>query len=416
MIMHGTLNRLGSWGRLMGILNSRFSILNSLLVPGLLLAECARERRLPLINTPLQRGGVRVAQLFNRFNGFHYVGRSVWKVLGLALLLLAAVLPGRGAEGPYHFLKEIQVGGEGGWDYLSVDEIGRRLYVTHNTKVLVIGLDKQELAGEIADTPGVHGFALAPALGRGFSSNGREAKASIVDLKTLKTLAEVETGENPDAILYEAGQQEVYTFNGRGHSATVFKATSGKVVANIPLSGKPEFAVAEPKAGRVYCNIEDKNEIAAIDTRTHQVVNTWPIAPGEEASGMAIDLEHHRLFIGCNNKLMEMIDSNNGKVIASVPIGEGVDANAFDPGTRFAFSSTGEGTVTVAREDTPEKLTVIQTLKTERGARTMALDPRTHNIYLAAAKYEASQEQPSGGGQQRPRMVPGSFKILVYGM
>jgi DNA-binding beta-propeller fold protein YncE len=311
----------------------------------------------------------------------------------------------------YHFLKEIPVGGEGFWDYLSVDAVARRLYVTHGTKVVVIDIDKDEVGGEVADTPGVHGFALAPELGRGFASNGQEAKASIVDLKTLKTLSKVGTGQNPDAILYEPGQKEVYAFNGRSKSATVFDANTGKMAATVELSGKPEFAAADPQAGRVYCNIEDKNEVAVIDTKNHQVASTWPIAPGEEASGMAFDAAHHRLFLGCGNKLMVMMDSGTGKVVATVPIGEGVDANAFDPGTQLAFASCGEGTVTVAHEDTPDTLTVVQTLKTERGARTMALDPKTHRIYLASAKFEPL---PEGAPRQRPKMIAGSFKILVY--
>src|SRR5882762_2724990 len=176
-----------------------------------------------------------------------------------------------GAYGPYHFLKEIPVGGEGGWDYSSVDEAGRRLYMSHGTKVVVIDLDKEAVAGEIADTPGVHGLAPAPGLGRGVTSNGRENKASIVDLKTLQTLSKVDTGENPDGMLFESGQQEAYIFNGRGQSSTVINMKSGKVVATIPLPGKPEFAAADSKAGRVYNNIEDKNELVAIDTRTHQV-------------------------------------------------------------------------------------------------------------------------------------------------
>ena len=336
-------------------------------------------------------------------------------VLGLSCFNLASV-PARGEDRPYHFLKEIPVGGEGGWDYLSVDEVGRRLYVSHDDKVVVFDLDKESVVGEIADTPGVHGLAPAPELGRGVTSNGRENKASIVDLKTMQTLSKVDTGENPDGMLFEPGQAEGYLFNGRGRSATVIDMKSGKPVATIPLPGKPEFAAADPKARRVYNNIEDKNELVAIDTGTHQVVNTWPIAPGEEASGMAIDLAHHRLFIGCHNKLMEMIDSTNGKVVATVPIGEGVDANAFDPGTQYAFSSCGDGTVTIAHEDGPEQLTVVQTLKTERGARTMTLDPRTHKIYLASARFEPSPEPAPGGHRQRPKMAPGSFKILVYGM
>lgn len=193
------------------------------------------------------------------------------------------------AAGAYKFLKEIPIEGEARWDYLSVDEVGRRLYISHGTEVVVINMDKEEVAGKIADTPGVHGIAIAPKLGRAFVSNGKENKASIVDIKTLKTLFKVDTGNNPDAILFEPGQEKVYVFNGRGESATVFEAQSGKVVATIPLGGKPEFAVAEPKTERVFVNIEDKSQVVVIDARTCKVVNRWPIAQGEEPSGLALD-------------------------------------------------------------------------------------------------------------------------------
>jgi len=317
------------------------------------------------------------------------------------------------ADGPYHYLKTIQIGGKGGWDYLSVDDAARRLYVSHATRIVIIDLDQDALAGEIGDTMGVHGFAIAPDLRRGFSSNGKEDTASVVDLNKLITLSKVNTGPNPDAIVYEPGRQEVYTFNGRGQSATVFDAKSGGIVTNVPLPGKPEFAVADPAAGRIFDNIEDKSVLVSIDTSTHQVANTWPIAPGEEASGLAIDPAHHRLFAGCHNKLMVMMDSATGKVITSVPIGAGVDACAFDPATGFAFSSCGDGTVTVAHEDSPDKLTVVQTLATEKGARTMALDPKTHRLYLATAKFEPPDPNHP---DKRPRIIPDTFKILVYGM
>jgi DNA-binding beta-propeller fold protein YncE len=343
------------------------------------------------------------------------MNRWFFGTLALALSVFGLLATVR-ADGTYHLLREIPVGGDGGWDYLSVDAAGRRLYVSHGTKVVVVDIDKDAVVGEIADTPGVHGLAVASELKRGFTSNGRENKSSIVDLETLKTLSKVDTGQNPDGMLFEPGHQEVYMFNGRGQSATVFEAGSGKVVATIPLSGKPEFGVADPQAGRVYNNIEDKSEVAVIDTKTHQVVETWQITPGEEASGMAIDAEHHRLFLGCDNKLMVMMDSTNGKVVTSVPIDQGVDATAFDPGTQLAFASCGAGTVTIAKEETPEKLTVVQMLATERGARTMTLDPKTHNIYLATARFEAQPEPAPGAPRQRPKAVPGSFKILVYGM
>jgi DNA-binding beta-propeller fold protein YncE len=336
--------------------------------------------------------------------------KTLWLTFFLAL---AAGLPAPcgAAEDLYLLTREIPLGGEGGWDYLSIDPDAARLYVTHATKVVVVAIDKEEVLGAITATPGVHGFALAPALQRGFASNGRDASISIIDLKTLKTIAKAPAGENPDAIIYEAGRQEVYAFNGRSQSVTVIAAATGAAVATIPLPGKPEFAAADPFAARVYCNIEDKNEVVVLDAHSHNVVNAWPIAPGKAASGLAIDLEHHRLFIGCHNGLMAMMDAGAGKILDTVPIGRGVDACVFDPGTDLAFSSCGDGTTTIARE-TGDKLTVAQTLLTQRGARTMALDPRTHRIYLATAQYEAQPDDASG----RPRMIPNTLKILVYSM
>jgi hypothetical protein len=217
-------------------------------------------------------------------------------------------------------------------------------------------------------------------------------------------------------MLYDPGQKEAWLFCGRAQSATVVDVKAAKVVATIPLGGRPEFAQADPEAARIYDNLENKSEVVVIDAKSHQVVTHWPIAPGEEASGMAIDLKNHRLFLGCHNGKMVMMDSTDGKVLASVPIGQGADANAFDPGTRLAFASCGDGTTTIAKEESPDKLTVVQTLKTERGARTMALDPATHKIYLPTAQFEFSTNQVAGAPRQRPRMVPGTFKILVYGM
>jgi DNA-binding beta-propeller fold protein YncE len=329
-------------------------------------------------------------------------------IFGIVGLVTVAVCH---ADGPYHFITEIPVNSDGFWDALTVDSAAQRLYVAHATRVVVIDLASDQVIGEVTNTPGVHDIAIAPKLGRGFSSNGREAKVSIFDLKTLQTLSKVNTGPSPDAILFEPGQNEVYAFNGRGRSATVIAADSGKVVTTIPLGGKPEFAEADPESNRVFDNLEDKSEVAAIDTKTHQVVNRWPSAPGKEASGIALDAKDHRLFLGCDNQLMIMMDSVSGKVLATVPIGEGVDGAAFDPGTQLAFASCGRSaTVTIAHENA-DKFTIVQVLKTEPGARTMALDPATHKIYLPTAKFE-----PSAEGQRRPPMVPGTFKILVYGM
>jgi DNA-binding beta-propeller fold protein YncE len=338
--------------------------------------------------------------------------KTLCAVLALAALALA---PSgiRADDSAYRRSTEIAIGGEGGWDYLSVDPAARRLYVSHATKVVVIDIDRNAVVGEIAPAPGVHGIALAPELGRGFVSNGREATVSIVDLASLKIVGSVKTGENPDAILYEPVHKEVYAFNGRSHSATVFDAKTGEMRATIPLPGKPEFAVFDEKAGRIYDNIEDTSQLVAIDPATHAVVATWPIAPGAEASGLALDPAGHRLFVGCRNNLMLMLDATNGKVLASVPIGPGVDANAFDPGTGLAFASSSDGTLTVARPEGREGLKLVQSLTTPKRSRTMTFDPKTHRLYVAAAEFEPPVTGPDGR-PQRPQVVSGSFKVVVY--
>jgi DNA-binding beta-propeller fold protein YncE len=339
------------------------------------------------------------------------IGEMKISLLALSAAVLATAAGSLHAGNPtYHFIKEIPVGGDGGWDYLSVDSAAHRLYVSHATKVVVIDLTTDAVVGEVTNTPGVHGIAIDPVLNKGFISAGKASRVNIFDPATLQTTATVATGANPDAILFEPGQGEVYAFNGRGKSATVIAADSGKVVTTIPLGGKPEFAQADPALGRVFDNLEDTSELVAIDTKTHAVVNRWPIAPGESASGLAIDPVTHHLFLGCDNHLMAMVDGTSGKVLATVPIGEGVDANAFDPGTGLAFASCGDGTTTIAKED-GDTLTVVQTLATQPGARTMTIDPATHNIYLATAKMGPKVE-----GEKRPRAVPGTFKILVYGL
>jgi DNA-binding beta-propeller fold protein YncE len=334
------------------------------------------------------------------------------RIVAAALAIGLVAGQAKAADGPYTLIKDVEIGGEGGWDYLTVDAAAKRLYISHGTKVVVFDMVKDAIVGEILDTPGVHGAIIASD-GHIFTSNGRENKASMVDAKTLATIKKIDTEGNPDFIMYDPKQREVYTFNGSGKSASVISA-AGTVVATIPLGGKPEAGVPDPAAGRVYVNNETGNSIMVIDGAKHEVVATWPIAPGESAAGLAIDTKNHRLFIGAHNNKMLMMDSTNGKVVAEVPIGGGVDATWFDPGTGYAFSSCSTGTVTIAHMDSPDKLTVVQTLETARGARTMALDAATHRIYVAAAKY---QDPPAGSpATARPTIVPGSMHLLIYGI
>jgi YVTN family beta-propeller protein len=331
-------------------------------------------------------------------------------------IALAQTSAGSASSSPgYRFLKKIPAGGEGGWDYLTLDPSARRLYVSRATRVLVFDADSGESKGEIPDTSGVHGIALAPELHRGFTSNGRSSTVTVFDTGTLKVLSEVKTtGENPDAILYDPASRRVFTFNGRGKNATAIDPEGAKVVGTIPLDGKPEFAVSDGK-GKVYVNVEDKSVVDVIDPAALTVVNRWPLAPCEEPSGLAIDREHRRLFVGCSNKMMAMLDADGGKVLATVPIGEGVDANGFDPATGLAFASCGDGTLTVAHEDAPDRLKVVQNVETQRGARTMALDEKTHRVFLVTAQFGPRPSPTADQPRPRPPLVPGSFVLLVYG-
>ncbi|HYR46173.1 MAG TPA: YncE family protein [Thermoanaerobaculia bacterium] len=325
----------------------------------------------------------------------------------------AAAGPASSPPPHYAVLRKIPVGGEGGWDYLTLDAASRRLYVSRGTRVIVLDADSGTPAGEIAGTQGVHGIALAADLKRGFTSNGRTSTVTIFDTTTLAVLGEVKaTGENPDAIIYDPASRRVFAFNGRGKNATAIDAAAGTVAGTIPLDGKPEFAAADGR-GHVFVAIEDKNEVTAIDSRALRVENNWPLAPCEEPTGMSIDAAHRRLFVGCHSKTMVVMDSGTGRVVATLPIGEGVDATAFDPGASLAFASNGDGTLTVVKEDGPDSFRVLENAATQRGARTMALDEKTHRVFLAAAEYgpppPATAEQP----RPRPPMLPGSFTILV---
>jgi len=334
---------------------------------------------------------------------------------GLLLCLGWLVLTSAGASAQdYKVIRKVALGGEGGWDYLKVDAEARRLYVSRSTRVIVLDADTLSPVGEILDTPGVHGIAVASDLGRGFTSNGRDNTATIFELATLKVLGRVKTGTNPDAILYDAFTHRVFAFNGGSGDVTVIDAKAGTVAGTIAVGGKLEFGVTDG-AGRAFVNVEDKNEIVALDAREMKVTAHWPLAPCEEPSGLAMDVEHRRLFAVCGNHLMAVVDADQGRLVATVPIGAGPDAAVFDADRQLAFSSNGEGTLTVIHEGSPAKFEVLQTVATQRSARTMVLDPKTHNIFLAAAEFGERPSPTPEMPRPRPPVLAGSFTILVVG-
>jgi len=344
----------------------------------------------------------------------HFLVSRRYLVLISGFLLVGA-MTGLAARSGYHLVKKILLGGEGSWDYLSFDPGSRRLYIARATRVIVLDVDQGTVVGEIPNTPGVHGIALAPELNRGFTSNGAAASVTIFDLKTLKELGQTKTtGENPDAILYDPASKRVFTFNGRGRNSTAIDAATGAVAGTVPLDGRPEFAVADGR-GRLYVNLEDKSEELAIDSQALKILARWKMAPCEEPSGLAIDVEHRRLFAGCRNQIMGVMDADTGKVVATVPIGRGVDANAFDPGTQLAFSSNGDGTLTVIHEDSPDKFSVLENVETQRAARTMALDPKTHNVFLVTAEFGPAPAATPQMPRPRPTILLNTFVVLVFG-
>jgi DNA-binding beta-propeller fold protein YncE len=299
------------------------------------------------------------------------------------------------AADSYHITKKIPVPGQGSWDYLAVDEGARRLYVSHGTQVEVLDVDSGAIVGKIANTPGVHGIAIAPELGRGFVSDGQSSAVTIFDLKTLKTIAEVAVGKKPDAIIYDPATSRVFAFNGDSDSATAIQATDGKVAGTVDLGGGPEYAVADG-SGYVYNNLEDASVVLKINARTLKVEQRWQTAPCTSPSSIAMDRANRRLFIGCRSKVMAVMNADTGQVITTLAIGDHVDATAFDPSSRLIFNSNGEGTITVIHQDSPDKYSVVENVKTLPKAKTMALDPKTHQLFLSTAE-------------------AGQFEVLVVG-
>ena len=305
-------------------------------------------------------------------------------ILLLVLISLLFIAPLSFAQSSgYSVSGTINIGGNGWWDYLSIDNSGHNLFISNGNKVHIIDLKTDKQIGKIDNLNGVHGIAIANESNKGFISNGRSNTITVFDLKTFKVIADVHvTGKNPDAIAYDPYSKRVFTFNGRSSNATAIDAKTDKVVGTITLDGKPEFAVSNGK-GNMYVNIESKSEITEFNPKTLKVLHTWSIAPGQRPSGLAIDIKNNRLFAGCHNKMMVVVDANTGKVIATPKIGEGVDACMYDPETHFAFSSCGEGVLSVIKEVSPNKFENIDNVKTMRRARTMELDESTHDIYMS---------------------------------
>ena len=337
-----------------------------------------------------------------------------------ALLLLGAALsqPGHAADVPPHYTvgAHWKIGGSGGWDLLEFDSAARRLYVSHSDRVVVLDADGGRIVGEIAHTDGVHGIALAPDLGRGFTSNGKSNSLTVFDPKTLETTGEVKVdGQSPDIILYEAASHRVYVFNGRSANASVIDAKSLSAVGTIALGGKPEFAVSDGR-GRLFVNIEDKNELVVIDARSLKVSARWPLKDCDEPTGLAFDSTHHRLFSVCGNKSMVVTDSKDGHRVASVPIGDGPDGVVFDAGRSLIFSPNGaDGTLTVVHQDDADHYRVVDTVATQKSARTIALDAKTHRLFLPAAEFGATPAPTTEQPRPRPAIVPDSLTVLVVG-
>lgn len=334
------------------------------------------------------------------------------KPLSIMALVAATFTSQAQTKTGFHVIKDLPIASSGGWDYITVDGASKKLYVSHGTQVNILSTSGDSL-GVISNTNGVHGIALAKPFGKGYTSNGRDNTCTAFDLKTNKPIATIAAGTNPDAIFYDDFSKKVYAFNGRSMNATVIDPATDKVVATIPLGAKPETGVSDGK-GNIFVNAETTNEVAVIDANTYKVIHRYKIDGGEEPSGLAIDVVTKRLFIGCGgNKTMVVMDATNGKNLAKFPIGD-CDGTAFDPALKQAYSSNGEGTLSIVKEVSADKFELLETIPTEPSARTIGLDVTTHQLYLPAAKTEAAAA-PAAGGRARPKQIPGTFHVIVVG-
>ncbi len=329
----------------------------------------------------------------------------------LSLLFLAAIAGGQTSG--YKIVDKVKIGGEGGWDYLTCDAASHRLYISRGSHVQVFDTESKTVIGDIPNTIGVHGIALASEYGHGYTSNGRDSSITEFDLKTLETLTLIKIqARNPDAICYDQYSHRVFTFNGGSSNTTAIGAQTDSIIGYLALEGKPEFAVADGK-GKIFVNLEDKSVIVAFETKSLKIVGRWPLAQGEEPSGLALDREHNLLFSGCGNKLMVVLDATSGKIVTSLPIGGGVDATGYDAGTHLAFSSNGDGTLTVVQEESADKFSVLENVATQKGSKTMTLDEKTHRVYLGGATFGPAPAPTPERPRPRPVMEPGSFTILI---
>jgi YVTN family beta-propeller protein len=304
-------------------------------------------------------------------------------------------------------------GGKEYWDYITFDPAARHLYISHNTEVKIVDADSGAVVGSIPDLKRVHGIALVSDLGRGFISDGGADEVLVFDIKTLKVSNHIKTGGNPDCIIYDPASKHVFAMNGKTNDASVIDPSSLTVIATIPMGGRPEYAVADGE-GMIYDNIEDKNEVVALDSRANTVKARWPIAPAEEATAMDMDVQHRRLFIGGRNKVLAIMDADTGKVVQTFPIGSGVDTNLYEPATGLLFTATREGTLHIFHEDSSDKFSVVETVKTEFGARNMALDPKTHKLFIDTADFTPAPAPTAEQPKPQPTPVSGTFRLLVY--
>jgi len=333
-------------------------------------------------------------------------------VLAAASLISFVVLAATNGAG-YRLTNKVTLGGDGGWDYFEVEPGTSRVFIPRGSHVLVAD-SEGKLIADIPGTHGAHAIAFAPELKRAFLSTDNSVTILDTDKLTVAGETKLPNGRDPDAVLYDKASRRVFTFNGNGgNDASALDAESGNIVGSIPLGGKPEFAQADG-TGRIYVNVEDKSQIIAFDAKTLQALHTWPIAPCKEPSGLAIDVAHQRLFAGCHNQLMAVVDYTTGKVLGMVPIGKGVDANRFDPSSGLAFASCGDGTITVAHQDSPDKYTVVQTIETQRGARTMALDTTNHNVYTVTAQFGPPPKPTAENPHPWPTVISKTFTLMVF--